>query len=88
VLVVLLTDEGFTGFHGLSLALLAGAVAAEGAWIVVFGWRWLATRPKLPDAGLETREVARTTGDRKPPRQSLECNAIGDPSDTPRPCFP
>ena len=56
-MVVLLTDEGFTGFHGLSLALLAGALAAAGAWSVVFGWRWLATRPKLPDAGLETREV-------------------------------
>jgi len=55
--VVLLTDEGFTGFHGLSLALLAGALASAGAWSVVFGWRWLATRPKLPDAGLETREV-------------------------------
>jgi Predicted membrane protein (DUF2207) len=55
--VVFLADEGFTGFHGLSLALLAGAVAAAAAWILVFGWRWMATRPKLPDAGLETREV-------------------------------
>ena len=55
--VVLLADEGFTGFHGLSLALLVGAVAAAAAWIVIFGWRWLATRPQMPHAGLETREV-------------------------------
>src|SRR5438046_1783057 len=44
--VVLLTDEGFTGFHVLPLALLAGGLAAAGAWRVVFGWRWLATRPQ------------------------------------------
>ena len=56
-MVVLLADEGFTGFHGLSLALLVGAVAAAAAWIVIFGWRWLATRPQMPHAGLETREV-------------------------------
>ena len=53
----LLASEGYSGFDGASLVLLVGAIVAAGAWFLVFAWRWFATRPILPDPGVETREV-------------------------------
>jgi len=54
---IFLADEGFSGFQGLSLVLLmAGAIAAS-CWMLLFAWRWLMTRPVLPEPGPETREV-------------------------------
>jgi len=54
---IFLADEGFSGFQGLSLVLLmAGAIAAS-CWMLLFAWRWLVTRPVLPETGPETREV-------------------------------
>ncbi len=57
IAAILLADEGFTGFHGAKLLILiAGGVAAF-LWMIVFAWRWIASRPKMPDAGPETQEL-------------------------------
>lgn len=49
--------EDFSGFQGVSLVLLIASIAASAAWFVIFAWRWLATRPKLPETGLEARDA-------------------------------
>jgi hypothetical protein len=46
--------EKFDGFEGLSLALLSLGVLALGGWLGLFTVRWLATRPRLPDADAAT----------------------------------
>jgi hypothetical protein len=47
----------FEGFHGLSLALLTLAVLSLGGWLGLAVVRWLATRPRLPDAAPPTNEL-------------------------------
>jgi hypothetical protein len=47
----------FDGFSGLSLALLTIAMVSLGGWLGAAVVRWLATRPRLPDAAPPTNEL-------------------------------
>jgi len=55
--VFLASAHEFTGFHGLSEALLVLGIIALVAWLAAFGYRWLRTRPDLPPAGPEISEL-------------------------------
>ena len=64
-------SEGrYEGFTGVSAALLVLAIGALALWGVIFAVRWLATRPKMPDAGPETNEL----GDEPPAVVNLLVN--------------
>ena len=56
-LLFLAATREFTGFHGISALLLAAGIISLGAWLLAFGFRWLQTRPDLPDAGPEISEI-------------------------------
>lgn len=47
----------FEDFHGLSLVALVAACVALVCWLLAFGYRWLRTRPDLPEAGPEMSEI-------------------------------
>lgn len=51
------TGQGFDGFHGLSLVLLVGAIAAGVAWLLMLAVLWLVSRPRFPDADPATNEL-------------------------------
>ena len=53
----LASTEHFTGFHGISYALLVVGFVSLGLWLVAFGYRWMRTRPDLPSAGPEISEI-------------------------------
>lgn len=44
-------------FNALGFALLLAALAATGVWLLAFATRWVASRPRLPDAAPETSEL-------------------------------
>jgi hypothetical protein len=58
-MVTLAMDLGpeFDGFSGLSALVLGMAVVAAALWLIVFAIRWLASFPRLPDAGPSTNEL-------------------------------
>lgn len=56
-LLFLAATREFTGFHGISALLLAAGIISLGVWLLAFGFRWLQTRPDLPDAGPEISEI-------------------------------
>lgn len=54
---MLASNNGFTGFHGVSYALLLAGCVSLAFWLAAFGYRWLKTRPDLPRAGAERSEL-------------------------------
>lgn len=53
-MIVFLASQTYSGFHGLSLGLLVAAGIATACFALLFAWRWLATRPRMPGAGPES----------------------------------
>lgn len=51
------TDASYTGFHGVSLALLVLAIILVVVWLLVFAERYFATFPKLPPADPATNDL-------------------------------
>jgi hypothetical protein len=57
VLFLLAAGEKFDGFHGVSLVALVAAGVVAAVWALLFGLRWAASFPRLPDAGPETSDL-------------------------------
>jgi hypothetical protein len=51
------TEEGFTGFDGMSLVLLVAGCIAAGVVLAMYALIWLSSRPRFPEAGAPTADL-------------------------------